>query len=73
MRSEQKTARATSRITDGLPRLRCHHVHDGRDERARREVLACAAFHVLGVLLQQTFVSIALHVGGKAGPLLLIN
>ena len=73
MRREQETARATRRITNGLPRLRRDHVHHGGDERARREILARAAFHVLGVLLQQPLVSVALHIGGEAGPLLLVN
>ncbi len=35
--------------------------------------MARAAFHVLGVLLQQPLVSVALHVGGEAGPLLLVD
>ena len=65
MRREQETTRAARRITDGLFRLRTHHVHDGGDEGTRREILARAAFHVLGVLLQQPLVSVALHVGGE--------
>ena len=73
MRREQETTRAARRITNGLPRLRGDHVHDGGDERARREVLARAAFHVLGVLLQQALVSVALHVGGERRPLLLVD
>ena len=73
MRREQETTRAAGRIANGLSRLRAHHVHDRGDERARREVLARAAFHVLGVLLQQPLVSVALHVGGEAGPLLLVD
>ena len=73
MRREQETTRAAGRIADGLPRLRGDHVHHRGDERARREVLARAAFHVLGVLLQQALVGVALHVGGEAGPLLLVD
>ena len=53
VRREQEATRAARRITNGLPRLRGDHVHHRGDERARREVLARAAFHVLGVLLQQ--------------------
>ncbi len=64
------TARAAGRIADRhrVParRLRGDHVHHRGDERARGEVLARAAFHVLGVLLQQPLVGVALHVGGKA-------
>ena len=65
MRREQETTRAARRITDGLPRLRSDHVHHRGDERARREVLARPAFHVLGVLLQQALVGVALYVGGE--------
>ncbi len=69
---EQETTRAARRITNRLTWLRGDHVHHCCDERARREILTRAAFHVLGVLLQQTFVGVAFHVGGKAGPLLLV-
>ena len=53
VRREQEAARAAGRIADRLARLGAHHLHHRGDERARREVLARAAFHVLGVLLQQ--------------------
>ena len=66
MRREQESARAAGRIADGLSRLRGDHVHHRGDERARREVLSRAAFHVLGVLLQQAFVGVAFHVGAQA-------
>ena len=39
-------------------------VDDGVDERPGREVLPGAALDVLGVLLQQPLVGVALHVGG---------
>ena len=61
---EQKAAGAASGIANRLARLRGHHVHDGGDKWARREVLACPTLHVLGVLLQQAFVGIALHISG---------
>jgi hypothetical protein len=48
--------------------MRCYSIHYRGDERTRCEVLACAAFHVLGVLLQQPLVSISLHVGGQGRP-----
>jgi len=52
---EQEAASATRWITNRqAPVLWRYRIHDGGDERARREVLARAAFHVLGVLLQQT-------------------
>jgi hypothetical protein len=38
-----------------------------------REVLAGAALHVLGVLLQQALVGVALHIGVEGGPLLLVD
>ncbi len=73
MRRQQETTRAAGRITDGLARLGSHHLHHGRNERTRREILARAAFHVLGVLLQQPLIGVALHIGGQAGPLLRVN
>lgn len=70
---EQESARAARGVADGLPGLRIHGLHDGRDERARREVLARAALHILGVLLQQTLVGVALNIGVEARPLLLVD
>jgi len=40
MRGKQEAARAAGRVADRLARLRGHRVHHGRDQRARREVLA---------------------------------
>ncbi len=73
MRREQETASPTRGVTNRVARCRLHRVHDGGDERAWCEVLARAAFHVLGVLLQQALIGVPLHVGGKAGPLFLVN
>ncbi len=73
VRREQEAARAAGRIADRLPRLRRDHIDHRGDERTRREVLARAAFHVLGVLLQQALVGVALHVGVEARPLLLVD
>ncbi|MGB8465349.1 MAG: hypothetical protein WCE49_10430, partial [Terrimicrobiaceae bacterium] len=56
MRRQQEPACAARWIADryrqsGIgPRLRGDRIDDGGDEWARREVLARAAFHVLGVL-----------------------
>ena len=61
------------RIADRHLRLGPHHIDHRRDQRARREVLSRAAFHVLGVLFQQAFVSVALHIGGQRGPLFLVD
>ncbi len=73
VRREQEATRAARRIADRLPRLRGDHIHHGRDERPRREVLPRPTLHVLGVLLQQALVGIALHVGRERGPLLLVD
>lgn len=70
---EQEPAGATRRITDRLAWLRGDGIHHRGDERARGEVLAGTALHVLGVLLEQPFVGVSLHVGGQARPLLLID
>ena len=55
------------------PGFGTHHVHDGANEGAGREVLARAALGVLGVLLQEPLVCIALHVGVEARPLLPVD
>jgi len=70
---EQEAAGAAGGIADGLARLRGDHVHHGGDERSRGEVLARAALHVLGVLLQEALVGVALDIGGEAGPLFLVD
>ena len=46
-----------------VARLGPHHLDDRLDQRPRREVLAGARLDVLGVLLQQPLVGVALHVG----------
>ena len=43
VRGQQEAAGAAGRVADGLPGRGAHHVHDGLDERPRREVLARAA------------------------------
>ena len=63
---QQEAAGAAGRVADGVVRAGAHHVHDGLDQRARREVLAGAGLHVLGVALQQGLVGVALHVGAEA-------
>jgi hypothetical protein len=68
VRGEQEAARATGRVGDALAGLRGNAVHHGLDERARREVLACAALGVLRVLFQQALIGIALHVGAQNRP-----
>ena len=50
-----------------------HYIHDGPDQRARREILPSAGFHVLGVALQQRLVGVALHVGAELQPVLAVD
>ena len=73
VRDEKETAGAACRIANRLVRLRLHHIDDCADERTRSEVLAGAAFHVLGVLLQEPFVSVAFHVGVERRPFFLVD
>ena len=73
MRREQKAAGAAGRVAHRLAGLRGHHIHNGLDQRARSEVLAGAGLGVLGVLFQQAFVGIALHVGTHRHPLFLVD
>ena len=54
-------------------RLRLHHLDDGPDQRTRREVLAGARLHVLGVLLEQPLVGVALDIGVEREPLLAVD
>jgi hypothetical protein len=61
-RGQKEPAGARGGIDDGGSRLRAHHVDDGIDQGARREVLAGAGLGVLGVLFEQAFVDIAFDV-----------
>ena len=70
---EEETAGAAGGIANGLSGLGSHDFDHGGDEGTRGEILAGAAFHVFGVLLQEPFVGVALHVGAQAGPLLLVD
>ena len=73
VRREQEAAGAAGRVGDGLAGLRGHDIHHGLDQRARGEVLAGAGLGVLGVLFQQAFVGIALHVGAHRHPVFLVD
>ena len=68
MRDEKRTTGAARRITDRVVRLRLHDIDERADKRTRSEVLPRAAFHVLGVLLQEPFVRVAFHVGVERRP-----
>ena len=73
VRGEQEAAGAAGRVGDDFAGLRLDAVHDGIDERARREVLARAALDVLGVALQQPLVRVALDVGAHPAPVLVAD
>ncbi len=73
MRCEQKAAGAAGRIAHGLAGLRRHDIDNGLDQRTRGEVLAGAGLGVLGILFQQAFVGIALHVGAHRHPVFLVD
>jgi len=68
--AQEEATGAAGRVGDGLARLGLHALHHRADHGARREVLAGAALGVLGVLLQQAFVQVALGVGVHAHPAL---
>jgi hypothetical protein len=50
MGSEKEASSATGRITDGLPWLGMHDLHNGLDEGSQGEVLSCPGFDILGIL-----------------------
>ena len=64
----QKAAGACGGVLHGFARLGLDDLDDGVNQRARGEVLACAAFGFAGVLLQQAFVQIAQAVALGAEP-----
>ena len=57
-------------VADGVAGPRLHHVHDGLDQLAGREVLTGTLWRLLGRLGQQTFVDVALHVRAHRHPVL---
>jgi hypothetical protein len=79
VRDEQETAGTACRIANNaraartFGRLWLHYIDDCADEWTRSEVLAGAALHVLGVLLQEPFVSVALHIGIERRPFFLVD
>ena len=56
-----------------IARLGPHHLDDRLDQRPRREVLARARLDVLGVLLEQPLVGVALDVGVERQPALAVD
>ncbi len=66
---EKNAAGTAGRIGDSLARFRPHALHHGADQGARGEILARAGLGVLGVLFQQTFIDVALHIRAHHHPL----
>ena len=71
--TEEEAAGAARRVADAVVGAGPHHVDDGRDQRPRREVLAGPASTLLGGLLNQTLVGVALQVGVEAQPLVAVD
>ena len=70
---QQKATAAAAGIGDGLLGLRTDTLHHGLDQWTGRKILARTAFHVLGILLQQALVYLALDVGGHGHPFFLVD
>lgn len=70
---QEEAARATGGVGDGLFGLGPHTFHDGFDQVAGGEILACAAFGVLGIFFQQPLVHVAFDVGVHTYPRLLAD
>ena len=66
--AQEEPAGAAGGVRDALPRLGAHALDHGADQGARGEVLARARLGVLGVLLQQPFVDVALDVRAEGDP-----
>ena len=73
MSRQKEAACAAGRIADGLSRFRPDRLHYGPDERPGGEILAGAAFHILGVLLQEALVDGPLDVHIQAQPGLAVD
>ena len=73
MGDEQEAAGAAGGVADRSVGFGAHHVDDGLDQRARREVLPGAGLDVLGVALQQRLVGVALDVGAEGQPVFAVD
>ena len=69
VRGQQESAGAAGGIANFLHGSGLHHIDDGLDQCAGRKILACTAFGILGILLQQPFVGVALDIGLHRCPL----
>ena len=70
---QKESTRAAGRVVHSLAGCGPHYVHDGLDERTRREILPRPSLHVRRVFLQQAFVGVALHIDFQSHPLLFAN
>ena len=68
VRGEQEPCRPRCRVDDGFSRPVVNARNDGIDQRPRSEILPGPALGVLGVPLQQPFVSVTLEIGVEAQP-----
>ena len=69
VRAQKEPAGAARGVGDALARLGPQALDHGADQGARREVLARPGLGVLGVLLQQPLVDVALDVGTERDPI----
>ncbi len=70
---QQEAARAAGGVAHCLAYLRARHIDHGLDERAGREVLACARLLVLAILFEDALVDGALDVAVEVEPVLLVD
>ena len=70
---KEKAAATAARVSNGLIGFRAQAGNHCLDERARGKILSCAAFYVLCILLQQSFVNLALHIRGHGDPFFLVD
>ena len=61
---QEEAAAAAAWVSDGLARLRAQALDHSLDQRTGCKILASTGFDILRVLLKQTFVDLALDVGG---------
>jgi hypothetical protein len=73
VRQDEKSAGPRGRIAERVIGRRPHHVHDGLDEFAGREVLPGPLWHVFGGTGKQSFIDVAFHVRLHRGPFFFVD
>ena len=73
VRRQKESARAARRIANRFIRFWRDDINDSRNQRTWCEVLSGAGFHILRILLQQSFICIALHVRAHHRPIFLVD